>query len=227
MSHYSRYRRGLSSLTSMDGETAYNGLLRIVYVIAGCLGLLASFNFSVEGFNVQYPNLLWLARMIVILCTALQIAFNHSAHRLNITLIVGALVSYGYGIWTNILGLWELGGGNLATFLAATWPYRIIPVSLGIVLETVPETLIVFGMFPDSRSIVSDLVGNITRMFGGGRPRRSSFAPEPYYDDGDDSVYASDTSGVPATSASPTIPRRPPIKPLSFSDRVNELTKDH
>ena len=157
-------------------ESSYDGFTRVMFFIGGVAGLIVSYIFSVRGFGSQVPNMVWAARGIVIMFIALQMYVNRQTGQRNLALMVGGLVSYGYGIYTNIVGILLFAGLTVSGViqLKQYW-LLIIPVTVGIPLEIVPEALIVMALFPESRTIMSDaltgLFDILGRFRGNGRPR--------------------------------------------------------
>ncbi len=150
-------------------EQAYDGFTRFMFFVGGAAGLLVSYIFSVRGFGAEIPGMVWAARGIVLMFIALQMYVNRQTNNMNMTLMIGGLVSYGYGIYTNIVGILSFAGltmGGIMTNFSNSWWLLIIPITVGIPLEIVPEALIVMSLFPESRSIVSDALRGLFDIFG-------------------------------------------------------------
>ncbi len=146
-------------------DNGYDIVKRIIIAFGSIVGWIVSFRFSVLGFNVQVPNDQWAAVGLVIMFTALELAFSRTRLKLAATLILGAFVAYGYGIWTNVLGIYVIMHPAATTLAGAAWDQLVIPISAGTGLEVIPEALLVYAIFPETASEVSDSMRNFGQVF--------------------------------------------------------------
>ena len=149
-------------------DNGYDITKRILIAFAAIVGWVVSFHFSVKGFNVQVPDDKWAAYGLVLMFTGLELAFSRTRLKLAATLILGAFVAYGYGIWTNVLGIYVMMHPDAITLAGATWDQLILPMSAGTGLEVVPEALLVYAIFPETASEVSDSMHNFGEVIRDG-----------------------------------------------------------
>jgi len=148
-------------------NSRYDPFTRFLFILGGGVGIVVSYYFSVRGFGTQIPDMVWAARGIVIFFIALQVYANRNlaAAKKNWALMLSALASYGYGIWTNIVGVLAFGGYFIRDISLDNWYLLIIPVMVGLPLEIAPEALIIMGFFPESQTVISDGVSGIFSVF--------------------------------------------------------------
>jgi len=121
------------------------------------------------GFSAWKSGMDWAALCIVIFFTGLQILVNHEDEDMhpNLTLSLGGIISYGYGIITNVMGILAIGGTTLGSVWdAKQWWMIIFAACLGIPLELAPESMLMKAIFPNSRNMVSDAVQGLLNVFG-------------------------------------------------------------
>ena len=156
---------------NLDGERGYSVLVRIIMLAGAVAGGYVAFRFSVMGFNAQISGMQWAAYCIVIMNTSIQVYINHyneEMGNLNLALAFAAIVSYGYGIWTNITGILAMSGLAFRGVLdSGMYEKLVIPVTIGIPLELVPEGLLVLALFPNSPTLVSDALRGLGNMVKG------------------------------------------------------------
>lgn len=144
-------------------EQDYKAILRLVGVLAGCILLVLSIYFSSNAFGFETTNdsvgvIAGLGLAIVV--TALELIFNKEGTSMNLTLRLGAISAYAYGITTNVIGLYMLKSNKPDDILSAMPGYVFVGV-LGFMLEVLPEPLIVWGL--TGMSNLGDFIG---AMFG-------------------------------------------------------------
>jgi hypothetical protein len=154
---------------NINGEGATKGIIRLVLAGCACAGWYVSFRFSMMGFSAWKSGMDWAALCIVIFFTGLQILVNHEDEDMhpNLTLSLGGIISYGYGIITNVMGILAIGGTTLgAVWDAKQWWMIIFAACFGIPLELAPESMLMKAIFPNSRNMVSDAVQGLLNVFG-------------------------------------------------------------
>jgi hypothetical protein len=98
--------------------------------------------FSVNGFGIIMPKFQWVGWVLGLSVTVLEVVLleRGSAHKL--TLFLGGAVAYGYGILTNVMGIWQAQG---SPDLASNPFSLLLPILLGVFLEIIPEPLFFYG----------------------------------------------------------------------------------
>jgi hypothetical protein len=138
----------------------YLGLKKAIAFVAS-LGLWGvSIYFSYKGFEFDSTTVLWFGIVMALVVTVVELVFNTKISKLNPTLLVVGIVSYIYGIYTNITGFYILQHGTLTGFFTdMNW---LIPIFSGVIAEVLPEALFAWsiGAFNEG-----DLIGNIGEMF--------------------------------------------------------------
>jgi hypothetical protein len=135
------------------------------------------------GFNAWKSGMDWAALCIVIFFTGLQILVNHEDEGMhpNLTLSLGGIISYGYGIITNVMGILAIGGTTLgAVWDTKQWWMIVFAACLGIPLELAPESMLMKAIFPNSRNMVSDAVQGLLNVFGNLFNSAGESQPQPY-----------------------------------------------
>lgn len=147
----------------MDREDKYLGFKRVLAFVASIGLWFVSIYFSYEGFKFESNQILWFGVVLSLVVTVVELVFNTKIRNLNPTLLVTGIISYMYGVYTNITGFYVLQhGADLSEFFNKTnW---IIPMFAGIVCEVLPEALFAWawGVFDGG-----DLLGNIGEIFSG------------------------------------------------------------
>jgi hypothetical protein len=220
----------------VSGEGAGRGLVRLFQGVGAAAGWYVSFMFSVTGFiawNQSTANTRY-AYAIVIFFTALQLWVNHQNRESpNYGLAVSGIVSYGYGIITNVMGILALGGTSLAVaWDTKAWWQIALALCLGIPLEIGPESLLMKAMFPDSRNMVSDAAVGIWKLVqdlftGGGGG--SAYTPyRPSVDDLTTSVrpHPSRNPSNPRWNNTPTTSVRPAANPMPMDEESDNSGSD-
>lgn len=138
------------------------------------LGLwMVSVNFSYEGFNFEVPDMSWMAIVLSLAVTVLQLVWSKLGASANMTLMIGGLLAYIYGIYTNVMGITQAqsatGEGNVTKY--------VFPILLAVILEIMPEPMFVWGLTGLSEfggDFLSNLFGSGGSGAGGGMPRGGS-----------------------------------------------------
>ena len=136
-------------------EQRYGQLVRLLAVLVALLLWFISVQFSVDGFNFILPKYRWMGYLLAIAVTVIELVFNEEGMRHSLTLVAVGLVSYLYGILTNVVGVWAAQGSPDLT----SNPFAMLfPALLGFFLEVAPEPLLVWGLVGTG---VRDLLGHL------------------------------------------------------------------
>ncbi|MBI4790263.1 MAG: hypothetical protein HY782_24780 [Chloroflexi bacterium] len=124
-------------------EHRYAQLVRLMAVAVAILLWIMSIQFSAGGFNFVMPRYIWMGYALGIAVTVLQLVFAEEGMKHTLTLVVVGLLAYGYGIFTNIVGIWIAQG---SPDLASNPMTLLFPTALGFILEVTPEPLLLWGL---------------------------------------------------------------------------------
>lgn len=165
-------------------EEHYDTLKRIFSVITAISLWFLSLRFSVEGFSIQVPNLVWAGWVLGLAITVIELIFTSQGRGKNSTLIVLGIFAYAYGIWSNVVGIYASRGATSDGLINTNMLFSVI---LGIVLEIAPEPLFLWGLLGGDTE-EGDIVSTISRIWrnvqrpptnvmgkrGPGRPRKDA-----------------------------------------------------
>jgi hypothetical protein len=142
-------------------EKRYEQLVHLMAVVIAIALWFISVQFSVDGFKFVLPNYAWVGYVLAISVTVLELVFNEEGMNHSLTIVAIGLLSYIYGIVTNILGIWVAQGSpELATNPAAI----LFPALLGFFLEVAPEPLLLWGLMgTGARDFLGHLINNAKR----------------------------------------------------------------
>lgn len=145
---------------AMNPKT-YMQVLRLL-TTGTAIGLWAvSVNFSVEGFDFEVPDMRWMGIVLAFAVTILQLVWSKLGATANMTLMVGGLLAYCFGIWTNVIGI--IQAQNLQAETGSPVRYAF-PILLAVILEIMPEPMFVWGL-----TGLSEFGGDfLSNLFGGG-----------------------------------------------------------
>lgn len=130
-------------------------LKRIIVLLGGLWIAYASGGFSVEGFSGASGER-GVAVGMACVVFILQLVFNDQDILSNPTMFIAGLASYIFSMSTNVQGIAAWRGGP--------W-YDVINLSGGIIMDWVPEPMIVYGLLGRLNS--GDLIKNVVNMLGG------------------------------------------------------------
>jgi uncharacterized membrane protein YtjA (UPF0391 family) len=126
--------------------------------------------FSVGGISFSKPGFEKIAWFIAILLIIVEIVWNKKGPQHGVTLYIAGFSAYGYGIITNIVGVYLAIHIVMPTsFVITDW---IIPLFLGLLLELLPEPLLLWSITGDSTK--SDPIANVMGYQQGLEPKTSS-----------------------------------------------------
>lgn len=136
-------------------ERRYNQLIRLGAAVIAVLLWFVSVQFSVDGFNFILPKYRWVGYLLAIAVTMIEIVFNEEGMRHSLTIVAVGIVSYFYGVATNVMGIWVAQGSPDVTENPAV---LVFPVVVGFFLEVAPEPLLMWGLVGTG---VRDVLGHL------------------------------------------------------------------
>lgn len=117
-------------------------LVKMMSVIASVMCLAIGFKFSVDGFGILVPEYRWMGWLLGALVTMIEVIYLEEGYKHSTTIVLIGLLSYAYGIITNIVGIWKAQG---SPDIGNNPLGGIFPLILGIFLEISPEPLFLYG----------------------------------------------------------------------------------
>ncbi len=136
-------------------EKRYEQLIHLLACGVAVLLWFISVQFSVDGFNFILPKYKWMGYLLALSITVIELVFNEEGMQHSLTVVAIGLLSYLYGIMTNIIGIWVAQGSPDAT---ANPLMLLFPVILGFFLEVAPEPLMLWGLLGTG---MRDLLGHL------------------------------------------------------------------
>jgi hypothetical protein len=124
-------------------EKRYEQLIHLLAVGVAIVLWFVSVQFSVDGFNFVLPQYIWIGYVLAIAVTIIELVYNEEGMSHTLTIVAIGLLSYAYGIVTNILGIWVAQGSPDIT---ANPVAIVFPALLGFFLEIAPEPLLLWGL---------------------------------------------------------------------------------
>ena len=141
----------------MKKDRRYNKIVRILAVVTAIVLWGISIQFSANGFNFQVPGYKIVGYLLGLAVTVIELVFNEDGQEHTITLLSVGILAYIYGVYTNIYGLWIARGSpdvlNNPVALG-------LPVILGLMLEIIPEPLLLWGMGLRVRDVIGHIFGD-------------------------------------------------------------------
>ena len=140
--------------------------LKKVLAFVFSLGLIGiSIWFSQLGFGIEATkDYSWIGWFLGCTVTVIELTFNTNIKTLSPTLIFAGILAYIYGMWTNVVALQDIFGGNL-----------VFAIIVGLFVEVVPEPLFAWSIGVHDGG---DVVGNIGHLFGNSQPPRPQPTPQ-------------------------------------------------
>ncbi|MCC7164052.1 MAG: hypothetical protein IT331_16260 [Anaerolineae bacterium] len=124
-------------------EKRYEQLIHLLAVGVAVVLWFVSVQFSADGFNFVLPQYVWMGYVLAISVTVIELVFNEEGMNHSLTVVAVGLLSYVYGIVTNIIGIWAAQG---SPDIAANPISIVFPALLGLFLEIAPEPLLLWGL---------------------------------------------------------------------------------
>lgn len=151
-------------------EQGWMRLLRGAAFVGGIVAMYVSAQFSVEGFSINHPNLIWIGWFLAALIVVVEFTWRKPGMEDNLTMAIVGICAYTFGIITNVRGLMIAMG-------VVDWQQEIfsviIAVITGIFLEIMPEPFFSWGLTGKS---MADMFGEVQSMVNG------DTRPIPHYD---------------------------------------------
>jgi hypothetical protein len=137
-------------------ERRYEQLIHLLAILVAVVLWFISVQFSADGFSFALPRYAWVGYILAISVTIIELIFNEEGMNHSLTIVAIGLLSYAYGIATNVLGIWTAQGGPDI----ASNPLAILfPGVLGFFLEVAPEPLLLWGLMgTGARDFLSHLL---------------------------------------------------------------------
>lgn len=124
-------------------EKRYEQLVHLLAIGVAIVLWFISVQFSADGFKFALPRYAWVGYVLAIAVTIIELVFNEEGMNHSLTIVAVGLLSYAYGIATNILGIWAAQG---SPDIAANPMSVLFPALLGFFLEIAPEPLLLWGL---------------------------------------------------------------------------------
>ena len=134
-------------------EQKFNMWVRRVVMVFAIGAWLLSIYFSADGFGFQVPGFFLVGIFLGGLVTILEVVLNKGVK--SMTLRLGGLLAYGYGWWTNFIGL-SVAMGH--PDFASDPKQMVIPVILGLFLELIPEPLALWSLGINGHDVIARLM---------------------------------------------------------------------
>lgn len=139
-------------------EKRYEQLIHLMAIGVAVVLWFVSVQFSADGFKFALPRYAWIGYVLAIAVTVIELVFNEEGMNHSLTIVAVGLLSYAYGIVTNILGIWAAQG---SPDIAANPIGILFPALLGFFLEIAPEPLLLWGLMgTGARDFLSQLVNS-------------------------------------------------------------------
>ncbi|HZQ11107.1 MAG TPA: hypothetical protein VFD70_31340 [Anaerolineae bacterium] len=139
-------------------EKRYEQLIHLLAIGVAIILWFISVQFSANGFNFVLPRYAWVGYVLAISVTVIELVFNEEGMNHSLTIVAIGLLSYLYGIVTNIVGIWSAQG---SPDFASNPISLVFPVVLGLFLEIAPEPLLLWGLVgTGARDFLAHLLDN-------------------------------------------------------------------
>jgi hypothetical protein len=150
-------------MNDISRNRKWNALLRLAGFSAAIGGMYISAMFSVNGFNFSTDNPKWVGWSIAVIIIVLESIWQKFGK--NRTLFALALVCYGYGVVTNVVGISQAKGG----FEKMDFLDYVVAIVFGILFEVFPEPVLAWSVSGD---ITSDPLGAFLDGLEGKAPEK-------------------------------------------------------
>lgn len=172
----------------MDDER-WDKAKRVFYFIVAIGLWVASFKFSVAGFNIEVADAAWVGWILGATITAFELAFNSriAGKDRNLTIYVVGIVCYVYGVLSNFIGLWgprDLSFDSIMNNGLTT----LFLLVISLIGEIGPEVLMVKALGVNDKSGEGDFIKN---FFSSSGSKSSSRAKSVSNDDDEPTVRKS------------------------------------
>lgn len=123
----------------------WNALLRVAVLCAALWGMYISAQFSVDGFQIAIDERAWIGWGLSIILIILESVWQKFPG--NLTWFGIAVLCYGYGVTTNVLGILHSRGG-----FHGSPTELVVPIFFGLLLEIFPEPALAWSISGDTSS---------------------------------------------------------------------------
>lgn len=130
-------------------EYQFNRIMRWVVAFFAIGAWILSIKLSADGFDINAPGYWYVGIFLGGLNTVLEVVVSKGVK--SKTLLVGGLLAYIFGVYTNFVGIAALRGGSFDI------GHAIIPAALGIMLECLPEPLLLWCLGIQSHDLFARL----------------------------------------------------------------------
>ncbi len=124
-------------------EKRYEQLIHLMAVGVAVVLWFVSVQFSVDGFDFVLPRYRWMGYVLALCVTVIELVFNEEGLNHSLTVVAIGLLSYLYGVATNVIGIWVAQG---SPDIAANPFVLMFPFVLGFFVEVAPPVLFVWGL---------------------------------------------------------------------------------
>ena len=139
-------------------EKRYEQLIHLMAIGVALILWFLSVQFSADGFKFALPKYAWVGYVLAIAVPVIELVFNEEGMNHSLTIVAIGLLSYAYGIVTNILGIWAAQG---SPDIASNPVSILFPLLLGFFLEVAPEPLLLWGLMgTGARDFLEHLLNN-------------------------------------------------------------------
>lgn len=139
-------------------EKRYEQLIHLLAMGVALVLWFVSVQFSADGFKFVLPKFAWVGYVLAISVTIIELVFNEEGMNHSLTLVAVGLLSYAYGVVTNIIGIWAAQG---SPDVASNPVGLLFPILLGFFLEVAPEPLLLWGLMgTGARDFLAHLLNN-------------------------------------------------------------------
>lgn len=157
-------------------EEHYNTIKRIGSIIVAIALWFLSLRFSVQGFSIQVPEMVWAGWILGFAVTVIELIFTSENRGRNVTLTALGIFAYTYGVWSNVVGIYASRGATPdgATILNTNMIFSVI---LGLILEVAPEPLFLWGLL-GSDTGEGDFVSSLSRIWNSMQKTPKNYNPD-------------------------------------------------
>lgn len=146
-------------------DRGWMNFLRGAAFFGGLIAMYTSAQFSVAGFSIDNPDLVWVGWLLAFLIIIVEFTWRKPGMEDNVTMAVVGISAYVFGIITNVRGLMIAMG--VSNPMSDVFSF-IIAIITGVFLEVMPEPFFSWGLTGKS---MADMFGEVqTMMNGTGKP---------------------------------------------------------
>lgn len=185
-------------MNDVSRNKKWNSLLRFAGFVAALAGMYISARFSVNGFQFSTDNPKWIGWAIAGIIIVLESVWQKFGK--NRTLFAIAVVCYGYGIITNVVGIAQAKGG----YASMDFLDYVVAIVFGTLFEVFPEPLLAWSISGD---VSSDPLGKLIDGIDETPVARPINQPKKHINTN------------PYRPAIPSKPNKPMFKPLPIAHR--------